>query len=260
VRVVGEAAARCSGGFSCAAQRKEALRHFASRRALDIEGLGEKVIDQLVGMDVLRTPSDIYTLEAATLAQLDRMGEKSAAKLVVAIEHSKATTLPRLLHGLGITGVGESTALALARHFGSLDALQGASVEQILDVPDVGPVIAASVHSFLADERHRSELARLRSLGVHWPESEPAAADAAAAQRALPLAGLTVVLTGTLSGLSRDEASARLTALGAKVSGSVSKKTSYLIAGAEPGTKLARAEQLGVEVLDERGLQALLAR
>ncbi len=260
VRVAGEAAARCSGGFNCAAQRKEALRHFASRRALDIEGLGDKLIDQLVGMDVLRTPSDIYTLAAESLAQLDRMGEKSAANLIVAIEHSKSTTLPRLLHGLGITGVGESTALALARHFGSLGALQRASVEQMLQVPDVGPVIAASVHSFLADERHKSELARLRSLGVHWPESEPAAASGAAVQPALPLAGLTVVLTGTLSGLSRDEASARLTALGARVSSSVSKKTSYLVAGAEPGSKLARAEQLGVEVLDERGLEALLAR
>ena len=256
--MAGEAAARCSGGFSCAAQRKEALRHFASRRALDIEGLGDKLIDQLVGTDALRTPSDIFTLEPARLAQLDRMGEKSAANLAAAIERSKATTLPRLLHGLGITGVGESTALTLAEHFGSLAALQAASVEQILEVPDVGPVIAASVHSFLADERHRRELARLRSLGVHWPEGPPGAA--AARTSALPLAGLTVVLTGTLPNLSRDEASARLTALGARVSGSVSKKTSYLIAGAEPGSKLARAEQLGVEVLDERGLQALLAR
>ena len=257
VRVAGEAAARCSGGFSCAAQRKEALRHFASRRALDIEGLGDKLIDQLVDLDMLRTPSDIYTLEAAGLAQLPRMGEKSAAKLAAAIERSKATTLPRLLHGLGISGVGESTAAALARHFGSLAALQGASVQQILEVPDIGPVIAASVHSFLTDERHTSELARLVSRGVHWAEG---VSMAAAPNSALPLAGLTIVLTGTLSDLSRDEASARLTALGAKVSGSVSKKTSYLIAGAEPGTKLARAEQLGVEVLDERGLHALLAR
>ncbi len=257
VRVPGEAAARCSGGFSCAAQRKEALRHFASRRALDIEGLGDKLIDQLVGMNVLRTPGDIFTLEASQLAELPRMGEKSAANLKAAIEHSKATTLPRLLHGLGITGVGESTALALAQHFGSLAALQGASLEQMLQVPDVGPVIAASVHSFLSDERHRGELARLRSLGVHWPEGPPVTA---APISALPLAGVTVVLTGTLSALSRDEASARLTALGAKVSGSVSKKTSYLVAGADPGSKLKRAEQLGVEVLDQGGLEALLAR
>jgi len=257
VRVQGEAAARCTGGFSCPAQRKEALRHFASRRALDIEGLGEKIIDQLVTQDRLRTPGDIYTLEAAQLSELERMGDKSAANLVAAIERSKETTLPRLLHALGITGVGESTAQELARHFGSLAALQAASVEQILEVPDVGPVIAASVHAFFADERHRRELARLQSLGLHWPETAPAAATV---QAALPLSGVTVVLTGTLSGLSREQAAAQLSALGAKVSGSVSKKTRYLIAGAEPGSKLKRAEQLGVEVLDERGLTELLAR
>jgi DNA ligase (NAD+) len=257
VRVEGEAAARCSGGFTCPAQRKEALRHFASRRALDIEGLGDKLIDQLVGQDLLRTPSDIFALDAAKLVELERMGEKSAANLVAAIEHSKATTLPRLLHGLGIAGVGDSTAKALAEHFGSLDALAGAAVEQILEVPDVGPVIAASVQGFFADARHRAELKRLRSLGLHWPEGPPAAQ---APNQALPLSGISVVLTGTLPGMSRDEAAERLQALGAKVSGSVSKKTSYLIAGAEPGSKLKRAEQLGIEVLDERGLAKLLAR
>jgi DNA ligase (NAD+) len=257
IRVEGEAAARCSGGFSCPAQRKEALRHFASRRALDIEGLGEKLIDQLVGQDLLSTPSDIFALDAAQLAEMDRMGDKSAANLVAAIEHSKATTLPRLLHGLGIAGVGETTAKALADHFGSLDALAGASVEQILEVPDVGPVIAASVQGFFADARHRAELKRLRSLGLHWPEAAPAAHTK---KTALPLSGITVVLTGTLPGMSRDQAAEQLQALGAKVSGSVSKKTSYLIAGAEPGSKLKRAEQLGVEVLDERGLAKLLAR
>ena len=256
VRVEGEAAARCSGGFTCAAQRKEALRHFASRRALDIEGLGAKLIDQLVGQDLLRNPSDIFTLQAARLVELERMGEKSAANLVAAIEHSKATSLPRLLHGLGIAGVGESTAKALAEHFGSLAALESASVEQVLQVPDIGPVIAASVHSFFADARHRTELKRLRALGLHWPEGPPAAAEPAA----LPLSGLTVVLTGTLPSLSREEAAQRLAALGAKVSGSVSKKTSYLIAGAEPGSKLKRAEQLGIEVLDQRGLEKLLGR
>jgi DNA ligase (NAD+) len=257
IRVEGEAAARCSGGFTCPAQRKEALRHFASRRALDIEGLGDKLIDQLVGQDLLSTPSDIFALDAAQLAEMDRMGEKSAANLVAAIEHSKATTLPRLLHGLGITGVGEATAKALAEHFGSLDALADASVEQILEVPDVGPVIAASVQAFFADARHRTELKRLRSLGLHWPEGPPAAL---ARRQALPLSGITVVLTGTLPGMSRDEAAERLAALGAKVSSSVSKKTRYLIAGADPGSKLKRAEQLGVEVLDERGLAELLAR
>jgi DNA ligase (NAD+) len=255
VRVEGEAAARCSGGFSCPAQRKEALRHFASRRALDIEGLGDKLIDQLVAQDLLRTPGDIFELKAAQLAELERMGEKSAANLVAAIERSKATTLPRLLHGLGITGVGESTARALAEHFGALAALEAATVDEILEVPDIGPVIAASVHSFFADARHRAELARLRALGVHWPEGAPAAR---AVTAALPLSGVTVVLTGTLPNLSRDEAAERLTALGAKVSGSVSKKTSYLIAGAEPGSKLTRAQQLDVPVLDEHGLEQLL--
>jgi DNA ligase (NAD+) len=257
VRVEGEAAARCTGGFSCPAQRKEALRHFASRRALDIEGLGDKLIDQLVGQELLVTPGDIYELSASQLAELDRMGEKSAANLIAAIEHSKVTTLPRLLHGLGITGVGESTAKSLADHFGSLATLESASVEQILEVPDIGPVIAASAHSFFNDARHRAELGRLRTLGLRWPEGPPAAA---AATAALPLSGITVVLTGTLAGLSRDEAAERLTALGAKVSGSVSKKTSYVIAGAEPGSKLKRAEQLGIEVLDERGLEKLLRR
>jgi DNA ligase (NAD+) len=257
VRVEGEAAARCSGGFTCPAQRKEALRHFASRRALDIEGLGDKLIDQLVEQELLHTPSDIFALDAAKLAELERMGEKSAANLVAAIERSKDTTLPRLLHGLGIAGVGESTAKSLADHFGSLDALAQASVEQILEVPDVGPVIAASVQGFFADARHRAELTRLRSFGLHWPEGPPAARQN---KQALPLSGVTVVLTGTLPGLSRDEAAERLQALGAKVSSSVSKKTNYVIAGAEPGSKLKRAEQLGIEVLDERGLERLLAR
>ncbi|HEX2790620.1 MAG TPA: NAD-dependent DNA ligase LigA [Steroidobacteraceae bacterium] len=257
LRVEGEAAARCSGGFNCPAQRKEALRHFAGRRALDIEGLGDKLIDQLVDKELLRTPSDIFTLATGKLVELERMGEKSAANLVAAIEHSKATSLPRLLHGLGIAGVGESTAKALAQHFGSLAALQGASAQQILEVPDIGPVIAASVQGFFADARHRAELKRLRSLGLHWPEGSPAAA---AQDSALPLSGITVVLTGTLASLSRDAAAERLEALGAKVSSSVSKKTSYLIAGAEPGSKLKRAEQLGIEVLDERGLAKLLSR
>jgi DNA ligase (NAD+) len=257
VRVEGEAAARCSGGFSCPAQRKEALLHFASRRALEIEGLGDKLVDQLVAQDLLVTPGDIYELSASQLTELDRMGEKSAANLVAAIEHSKATTLPRLLHGLGITGVGESTAKALADHFGSLAAIEGATVEQILEVPDIGPIIAASVHSFFNDARHRAEFKRLRALGLHWPEGPPAPA---AARAALPLTGITVVLTGTLPTLSRDDAAERLTALGAKVSSAVSKKTSYVIAGAEPGSKLKRAEQLGIEVLDEQGLEKLLRR
>ena len=257
VRVEGEAAARCTGAFNCAAQRKESLRHFASRRALDIEGLGEKLIDQLVERDVLRTPSDIYALKAPQLLELERMGEKSAANLLAAVEHSRRTSLPRLLHGLGIAGVGESTAKALADHFGSLEALQAASEQQILDVTDIGPVIAASVQGFFADPRHNRELKRLRELGLEWPEGPPARARAA---KTLPLSGLTLVLTGSLEAMTREQASERLAALGAKISGSVSKKTSYVIAGAEAGSKLTRAQELGVPILDEAGLLELLAR
>jgi DNA ligase (NAD+) len=256
VRVEGEAAARCTGAFTCPAQRKEALRHFAGRRALDIEGLGEKLIDQMVDQNILHTPSDIYALDQDKLTALERMGEKSAANLVAAIEHSKHTTLPRLLNGLGIPGVGESTAKALADHFGSLDALQAASLEQIQAVQDIGPIVGASVASFFAESRHQKELRRLRSFGLQWKEGAPKQA----AESKLPLSGVTVVLTGSFDAISRDEATDRLTARGAKVSGSVSKKTSYVIAGAEPGSKLTRAQALGVPVLDERGLQELLRR
>ena len=256
VRVPGEAAARCSGAFNCPAQRKESLRHFASRRALDIEGLGAKLVEQMVDEGVLSTPSDIYALQAATLEGLERMGEKSAANLLSAIDRSRHTSLPRLLYGLGIAGVGESTARALADHFGSLEALQAASEEQVLEVADVGPVIAASVRAFFANPRHARELKRLRELGVQWPEAAPQAAQAAS----LPLAGLSIVLTGRLEHITREEASERLVALGARVSSSVSKKTSYVIAGAEAGSKLTRAHELGVPVLDEAGLAALLSR
>ncbi len=255
VRVEGEAAARCTGSFNCAAQRKESLRHFASRRALDIEGLGDKLIEQMVDQGLLHTPSDIYALQADALTGLERMGEKSASNLLAAVEHSKRTSLPRLLNGLGVPGVGDSTAKALADHFGSLEALQTASQEQILEVPDVGPVIAASVQGFFADPRHVRELARLHQLGLTWPEGPPAsAADPARA----PLSGVTVVLTGSLTGMTRQQASERLAALGAKVSGSVSKKTSYVIAGSDAGSKLTRARELGVAILNEAGLAQLL--
>jgi DNA ligase (NAD+) len=256
VRLEGEAAARCTGGFTCAAQRKEALRHFASRRSLDIEGMGDKLIDQMVEQDILHTPSDIYALTKEKLMDLERMGEKSAANVVAAIEHSKHTTLPRLLNALGIPGVGESTAKALADHFGSLDALQAATLQQIQETPDIGPVVGASIASFFGDSRHRTELKRLREFGLRWQEAPPTRAT----EHKLPLTGMSVVLTGSLEGISRDEAADQLKARGARVSGSVSKKTSYVIAGAEPGSKLARAQELGIPVLDERGLQELLSR
>ncbi len=250
----GEAVARCTGGFSCPAQRQEAIRHFASRLAMDIEGLGEKLIAQLVEGGRVSSPADLYGLTAEQLQGLERMGEKSAANLLDALERSKHTTLPRLLYALGIREVGEATALALARHFGDLDALIEAArshPERIEQVPDVGPVVAAQLRAFFAAAAHRDLIERLRAAGVRW---EPLEAQAAQ----LPLAGTTVVLTGTLAGMTRHEAEQALSALGAKVAGSVSKKTHYLVAGEAPGSKLEKAQALGVPVLDEAGLRRLL--
>jgi DNA ligase (NAD+) len=255
LRVEGEAVARCTGGFTCRAQRQEALRHFASRRALDIEGLGDKVIEQLVEGELVRSPADLYTLTTAQLAGLERLGEKSAANLVAAIARSKQTTLPRLLYGLGIREVGEATALALSRHFGTLEALMQAGEDRIQQVEDVGPVVAAHVAAFFASKDHVNVIKALRREGVTWPQVEKAPQGAHA-----PLAGSTFVLTGTLSSMSREQAEEALTARGAKVSGSVSKKTSYVVAGSEAGSKLARARGLGVPVLDEEQLRALLKR
>ena len=254
LRVEGEAVARCTGAFTCRAQRQEALRHFASRRALDIEGLGDKLIEQLVEHEQLRSPADIYALTLAQLAQLERMGEKSATNLLAAIEKSKHTTLPRLLLGLGIRDVGEATALALARHFGTLEQLMQADAASIQQVPDVGPIVAAHVAAFFASDDHRKVIKALQAEGVKWPQMTPAPAAAD------PLAGKTFVLTGTLTALTRDEATQELSARGAKVAGSVSKKTHYLVAGAEAGSKLTRARELGVRVIDEQELLGLLKR
>jgi DNA ligase (NAD+) len=248
----GEAVARCTGAFTCRAQRQEALRHFASRRALDIEGLGDKLVEQLVEREMVRSPADLYALTAERLAGLERMGKKSAANLVTAIEKSKDTTLPRLLYGLGIPDVGEATALQLARHFGSLEALMKASDAQIQQVQDVGPVVAAEVAAFFASEDHTRVIKELRDKGVKWPDMPRGTGTGA-------LAGRTFVLTGTLSGMTREEAQQALAARGAKVSGSVSKKTSYVVAGADAGSKLAKAHELGVPVLDEEQLRQLLA-
>jgi DNA ligase (NAD+) len=251
VRVAGEAAARCTGGFSCRAQRQEALRHFASRRALDIEGLGDKLVEQLVEQGLVSSPDELYALTAHALAGLERMGEKSAAKLIAALAKSKATTLPRFLYALGIRDVGEATALALAGHFGSLERLMAADAAAIQEVPDVGPVVAASVALFFASPAHRKVIARLRAHGVHWPDIERAAAAAA-------LAGMTFVITGTLASLSREAAEERLRGLGAKVSASVSAKTTYLVHGADPGSKLSKARALGVALLNEEAFLKLL--
>ncbi|MCO4889306.1 NAD-dependent DNA ligase LigA [Cupriavidus sp. WGtm5] len=249
-----EAIARCTGGLICAAQRKQSLLHFAQRRAMDIEGLGDKLVEQLVDQGIVRTPADLYKLGVAKLAALERMADKSAANLVAAIDKSRATTMNRFIFALGIRHVGEATAKDLARHFGKLDALLAADEAALLEVNDVGPVVAQSIANFLAEPHNVEVIEQLRAAGVHWPESEPVAKAPA------PLSGKTFVLTGTLPTLSREDAKELLEAAGAKVAGSVSKKTDYVVAGAEAGSKLDKAEALGVPVLDEAGMLALLAQ
>jgi len=252
VRLPGEAVARCTGGLVCPAQRKQALRHFASRHAMDIEGLGEKLIDQLVDGERVRTPADIYRLQQADLVALDRMADKSAANVIAAIDRSRDATLARFIFALGIRHVGEATARDLAAHFGSLAPLMAASEVELLEVRDVGPVLAESIRDFFAEPHNRDVIDALRKGGVRWTEG-PRRRTAAG-----PLTGKTFVLTGTLPSLSRDEAKALLEAAGATVAGSVSKKTDYVVAGADAGSKLARAESLGVAIIDEDRMRALL--
>jgi DNA ligase (NAD+) len=253
MRLEGEAVARCTGGLYCPAQRKQALLHFAGRRAMDIEGLGDKLVDQLVDRGLVSTPADVYALDLPTLAGLERMAEKSAANLLQAIEASRATTLARFIFALGIRNVGEATAKDLACHFGSLDRLIAADETELTAVRDVGPVVAASIAQFFAEPHNLQVVAKLRAAGVHWPETSGTGAAAGA------LAGKTLVLTGTLPTLTRDAAKERIEAAGGKVAGSVSKKTDYVVAGEEAGSKLAKAQELGVPILDEAGLMALLA-
>ena len=253
-READEAVARCIGGLFCPAQRKEALRHFATRRALDIEGLGTKLIDQLVEAELVHTPADLYKLTLTQLSGLERMGEKSAQSVLNALQKSKATTLQRFLYGLGIRDVGESTAATLANHFGTLEAIQQADEATIQQAPDIGPVVAAHIRHFFEQEHNRAVIADLRSQGVHWPDVQ--VRPGAAAEGAL--AGKTFVITGTLASMSRDQAADRITALGGKVSGSVSKKTSYLVAGTEAGSKLTKAQELSVAILDEEAFLKLL--
>ena len=245
---------RCSGGISCPAQRKQAVLHFAQRRALDIEHLGDKIVDQLVEAGVIRTLPDLYRLGVVSLAQLERMADKSAANLVAAIDNSKRTTLARFVYGLGIRHVGETTAKDLARHFGALDRLMEASTLQLLEAPDVGPVVAQSIRTFFDQPHNREVVEQLRAAGVTWPEH-----DGEADTTPKPLAGKTFVLTGSLPTLEREDAKALIEAAGGKVSGSVSKKTHYVVAGEAAGSKLDKARELGVEVIDEAALKALLA-
>jgi DNA ligase (NAD+) len=252
VREEGEADHRCTGGLVCPAQRKQALRHFASRRALDIEGLGAALIEQLVDGQFVRTLPELYRMDLPALATLARMGEKSAQNLLDALQKSKHTTLARFLYGLGIRHVGESTARDLARYFGTLDAVMDASAGQLLQVPDVGPVVAESIRTFFAQPHNREVVEQLRGAGITWPDGAPAE------NAVLPLAGQTFVLTGALPTLSREQAQQMLEAFGAKVSGSVSKKTHYVVAGEAAGSKLVKAQELGVTVIDEARMLAML--
>jgi DNA ligase (NAD+) len=252
VRAEGEAIARCSGGLFCSAQRKEALRHFASRRAMDIQGLGERIIDQLVDTGKVHTPADLFSLTEEDLAGMERMGEKSAANLRQAIQRSGDTTLPRFLYALGIRDVGEATALALAVHFGDIERLEAAGEDELQEVPDVGPVVAAHVFAFFRQAHNREVVADLRRH-VRWPRIEKAESAGTG-----PLAGQTWVVTGTLDSLSREEARERIRAAGGKLSESVSRRTSFLLCGERPGSKLKKAQELGVPVLDEQQFLEML--
>ena len=254
VRLPDEAVARCTGGLFCPAQRRKALLHFAARRALDIEGLGDKLVDQLVERGLVHTPADLYSLSFSVLAGLDRMAEKSAANLLAAIEKSQATTLARFIFALGIRTVGEATARDLARHFGTLDALMAVDEQSLLQVHDVGPIVAQAIKQFFSEPHNLDVIKNLRSAGVHWPEvihSQPSAG---------MLSGKSFVLTGTLPTLSRDEAKERIEAAGGKITGSVSKKTDFVVAGIEAGSKLAKAQTLGLTILDEPALLALIEK
>lgn len=267
---------RCTGRLSCPAQLAQAILHFAGRRAMDIEGLGDKLVEQLIGKDILHSPADIYALSSVQLAELERMGEKSADNVRAAIERSKTTSLARFLYALGIPEIGEVTAQTLAGYFGSLEALEHSALhyaenldearrsgdrqllkqlgeEDLRGVPDIGPEAAASLAEFFHEEHNRAVIQRLREAGVHWPRAAAARKFAHA-----PLAGKSLVLTGTLSGMTRDEAKARIQALGGRVTGSVSSKTDFVVAGADPGSKLAEAGRLGVKVLDEQEFERLL--
>ncbi|WP_413725172.1 NAD-dependent DNA ligase LigA [Sodalis sp. RH16] len=256
-RVEGEAAARCTAGLVCGAQRKESLKHFVSRRALDVDGMGDKIIDQLVERELVKTPADLFRLGKESLARLERMGPKSAQNLVEALETAKQTTFARFLYALGIREVGEATAVSLAAEFKTLDALYAADIEDLVAVQDIGPIVAAHVRNFFEEQHNLDVIAELigPEIGIHWPAPvmAPAAGDIDH-----PFAGKTVVLTGSLSGLSRDEAKDRLVALGAKVSGSVSAKTDLVIAGEAAGSKLTKAQQLNIKVIDEAEMMRLL--
>jgi DNA ligase (NAD+) len=248
-REEGEAKRRCQGGLFCEAQRKQAIKHFASRKALDVDGLGDKLVEQLVDADLIHDPADLFSLTVPQITGLDRMAEKSAQNLVAALEQAKHTRFGRFLFALGIREVGETTARSLARHFLTLDALMATAENSLIEIEDVGPIVAKRIVTFFAEEHNRQVVARLMTAGIDWPVETHTASDS-------PLNGKTVVLTGTLISLSRAEAKEKLLALGAKVSGSVSPKTDYVVAGSEAGSKLTKAEALGITILDESEMKA----
>ncbi|WP_318441154.1 NAD-dependent DNA ligase LigA [Photobacterium leiognathi] len=254
-RIEGEAVARCTGGLFCQAQRKEALKHFVSRKALDVDGCGEKVIEQLVDREMVATPADLFKFSAGEVTVLERMGPKSAQKLVDALKASKLTTLPRFIYSLGIREVGEATAANLANYFETLEAISQATKEQLIEVPDVGDVVAAHIFNFFREEHNMAVVKDLQDIGIHWPEIEKPEEGIE-----LPLEGKTVVLTGSLSQLTRSDAKAALQKLGAKVTGSVSKKTDLLVAGEAAGSKLAKAQELDIEIWDEQKLVDLMSK
>jgi len=252
LRLPGQSAYRCTGGLACAAQRRHTIKHYASRKAMDIEGLGDKLVEQMVEQGLIDSVADLYELTLEQVAGLERMAEKSAQNLLEALEKSKQTTLARFVYALGIREVGESTAESLAAYFGAIEALMNADIETLQQVEDVGPVVAENIRHFFDQSKNRAIVDRLLAAGIDWPAIETA-------QRSQSLAGKTYVITGTLGGYSRDQAASLLKAQGAKVSGSVSAKTSAVIAGENPGSKLAKAEALGVEVLDLKEFEKLLA-
>ncbi|WP_434926491.1 NAD-dependent DNA ligase LigA [Shewanella sp. HL-SH2] len=251
-RIEGEAVTRCTGGLFCEAQRKEAIKHFASRKALNIDGMGDKIVEQLIDKELVKSPADLFGLSASAITMLDRMAMKSATKLVAAIKDAKSTTLARFLYSLGIREVGEATAANLAAHFKTIEAIRIASIEQLLDVDDVGQIVAQHISHFFAQEHNLEVVNKLLESGINWPSIEQTD------ESGLSLKGQTWVLTGTLTQLNRNDAKAQLQALGAKVAGSVSKNTDCLVAGEAAGSKLAKAQELGVKVIDEDGLIAIL--
>ena len=252
VREEGEADYRCTGGLFCSAQRKQAILHFAQKRAVEVDGLGEKLVDQMVDAGIVRTLPDLYKLGLAALSELDRMADKSAQNIILSLENSKQTTLPRFLYGLGIRHVGEATAKALVKHFGKLDAIMDATLDQLTQVADVGPIVALSLRTFFEQTHNREVVEQLRACGISWTEGEPSP------HSLLALSGKTFVITGTLPSLGREELKEMLETAGGKVAGSVSKKTHYLVAGSDAGSKLDKARDLDIPILDEAGVLALL--